>query len=503
MENDRIVSVWEPISFNDNWLTSNTSKLDELSPSWLSKRANLKEGSNEYEEFINRLKRQHAIETGIIEKLYDLKEGITQTFIKEGFVESYLQHGDTNIPSNKLISYLKDHFDAIDFVFSVVKQDRPISKGFILELHQLITQHQETTDAINQFGDSVKVSLLRGVFKKHDNNPRRADGTIFLYCPPIHVDFEIENLISIYNQLEDSNVKPVIISAWFHHAFTQIHPFQDGNGRLARLLASLILIKHGLFPLTVKGSEKKKYIDSLEFADRGEPQQLVEFFCEVEKRNIEAALNLRLEIPQTNSSLKEVAEVLNNKLLNWKLNKQKERLDKINTNRNNVFEFCKTALNDILINELWYKIDEETARITLYDSLPNSYNYFYYSHQIIDYANVHDYFFNRTLPRGWFSFKFVFEDDKEYHLVISIHHFGYDNSTLAIGAFLEFSKDGEVVQNPDSSLKRNDFFTSTPIDIKPHIISLDANIEDLKQNIKTYLNDTVTVGLAQIISELG
>jgi len=75
---------------------------------------------------------------------------------------------------------------------------------------------------------------------------------------------------------------------WFHHAFTTIDPFQDGNGRIARLLASLILIKHGLFPFTVlRGEAKVKYIDALEKADAHEFQPLIDYFAEVQKKHIE------------------------------------------------------------------------------------------------------------------------------------------------------------------------------------------------------------------------
>jgi hypothetical protein len=56
-----------------------------LAPSCNNKRKILKTDAKEYNDFLTRMKRQHAIETGIIEKLYDLKEGITATFIKEGF----------------------------------------------------------------------------------------------------------------------------------------------------------------------------------------------------------------------------------------------------------------------------------------------------------------------------------------------------------------------------------------------------------------------------------
>lgn len=502
------VTIWEPISFNNNWLESNTSKLDDLAPSWFRKREKLKEGSKEFEEFIDRLKRQHAIETGIVEKLYDLKEGITQTFIKEGFVESYLQHGDTNISPKQLITYLKDHFDAIDFVFDVVKQNRKITKGFILELHQLITQHQDTTDAIDTLGNIVKVELLKGQFKKFENNPKRADGTIFLYCPPFHVDSEIDNLISILEKLETENIKPVIIASWFHHAFTQIHPFQDGNGRLARLLASLILIKHGLFPFTVKGSEKKKYIESLEQADRGMPQLLVDFFCEVEKRNIEEVLNLKLEMSTTKSSFDEVANVFSQKIDKWKSSIQLDRIRRIDENRNKIFEFSSESLNHT-IDELHKRISKEQAEIYAERSFPDSRNYFWFTHQIVDYAKMHNYFFNRTQPRGWFKVAFILSEDRQYQLVISIHHYGYDDSTIAVGAFLEYiesgnlNKTGSKKQIASSRKGQNDnLITSLPLDIKPHIISLEAEIGELELNLKSFLQDTVTIALGQIASEI-
>lgn len=90
-------------------------------------------------------------------------------------------------------------------------------------------------------------------------------------------------------------MNPIILSAWVHHAFTQIHPFQDGNGRIARLLASLILIKDGLLPFTVKREDKPAYIKSLELADDNEPQELVSFFSIEQKRSIENALNFKTE----------------------------------------------------------------------------------------------------------------------------------------------------------------------------------------------------------------
>lgn len=502
---ETVINLWKPISFSENWLKTDTSKLDDILPSWYRKREVLKSGSKEYEDFLNRLKRQHAIETGIVERLYDLKEGITETFIKEGFIESYIQHGDTNIPPLKLMGYLSDHFEAIDFIFDVVKNERPISKGFILQLHQLITKNQDYSEAIDTLGNYVRVPLLKGQFKVNENNPRRSDGTKFGYCPPVHVESEIDNLIRIYNELEAKSTSPIIISAWFHHAFSIIHPFQDGNGRIARLLASLILIKHGLFPFTVKRNEKKKYIDSLELADKNEPNELVVFFSEVQKRNIETVLNLRLESVST-SSITDIASALSQKVNSWKDSLKENRIKTVANNRTLIFNYCNEIIEKVY-NELRQQIPEKTAGIYLEVSKPDSEKYFYFTHQIVEYAKEHDYFFNRSLTRGWFKLSVVLSEKRQYQIIISMHHYGYDDTTMAIGAFLEFIEPKTITpKNRSKGLKRtgnkDNIITSLPLDIKPHTISIEGQIDKVKHNLQIYVRDALAIALAQIMNEI-
>ncbi|MCG8320431.1 MAG: Fic family protein, partial [Cytophagales bacterium] len=393
--------------------------------------------------------------------------------------ESYIQHGDTNISPSKLIGYLSDHFEAIDFIFDVVKNERPISKSFILQLHQLITKNQDYSEAIDTLGRQVRVPLLKGKFKENENNPRRSDGTKFIYCPPIQVETEIDKLISIYQKLEDDKVSPVVIAAWFHHAFSIIHPFQDGNGRLARLFASLILIRHGLFPFTVKRTEKKRYIESLEQADHGNPNELVVFFSEVQKRNIEAVLNLKLDTVST-SSITDIASALSQKVTNWKDSLKEARIKSINSNRELVFDYCGEII-DKVYEELRQQIPEETAGIYLEAAKPNSKKNFYFAHQIVDYAKEHDYFFNRSLPRGWYKFSIVLSEKRQYKIIISLHHYGYDDTTLAVGAFLEFIEPKSV--QPKVRAKgykrpgnRDNIITSLPLNITPHTVSLEGDV---------------------------
>ena len=167
--------LWKYIELSKNWLECDTSTIDDISPSWFDRREILQNNSKEYQEFISELKREHAIETGIVERMYDLEKGITETFIKKGFLESYISHNDTNIPVPKLLSHLADHLDAVNFVFDVIKENRELTIGFIKELHALVTRNQEYAEGRDQFGNRTKVALRKGASNDPATAPQRRE----------------------------------------------------------------------------------------------------------------------------------------------------------------------------------------------------------------------------------------------------------------------------------------------------------------------------------------
>ncbi len=481
--------IWKHIEFSPKWEECDTSVLDDIAPSWYSRREKLVTNSTEYEEFLNRLKRKHAIETGIVERMYDLDKGVTETLIQEGFISSLVSHGDSNIEKGKLFEHLQDHLDAINFVFDVVKEDRPLTKGFILELHQLTTRNQEFAEGRDQFGNKTQIPLIRGRFKERENNPTRPDGTVVMYCPPEHVDSEMDNLITILDKLIEREIHPLIIASWVHHAFTMIHPFQDGNGRVVRLIASLILIKYDFFPITVLREEaKKKYIKALEEADHGEPQGLVTYFGQIQRRNIEEALNIK-EVASTN--LSEVTSILKQKIQEKRAGEKAERERILTEKRIVIFEICNQYLNEFK-NKLEEDFDNSVTFYMGSGRPEDPTRQHYYYQQIVSYASKHDYYFNRALPKAYFIFGIDLRDNRKYELGISIHHYGYDDSTIAIGAFLEYK--GEAAQDMEN--------TVLPLNLPPHVISVSDDVEKKEKNIKAHLENILTMTMAQIASEI-
>ena len=252
-----------------------------------------------------RLKRQWAIETGIIEGLYSIDRGTTQLLIELGFEASLIPHGATDKPPQRIVQILGDQRDALDLLFDFVKGTRPLSTSYIKELHALFTRHQPTTEAVDALGNRVEVALLRDEWKKLPNNPKR-NGHVFLYCPPEHVGSEMDHLLALH--ASHSDVCPEVAAAWFHHRFTQIHPFQDGNGRLARALASLIFIRARWFPLTITRDDREHYIQALERADQGDLAPLTGLFGRIEKNACLRAISLAAEVVREQQSYRDVLQ---------------------------------------------------------------------------------------------------------------------------------------------------------------------------------------------------
>ena len=248
---------WERLTGLEESFSYDFAELDSLQRQWLNVRRAREEASpNAYTAFLNRLTRSWAIETGIIEGLYTLDRGVTETLVLQGISADLIEQNSTNKEPQELVRMLRDHQDAAEGVYLEIREDRPISRSAIRQIHSILTRNQPTFQAVNQFGEWFDATLHPGQFKTLPNNPSRDDGTVHEYCPPEHVDSELDSLLDWYSDYQDGEYHQILMGAWLHHRFTQIHPFQDGNGRVARTLLTWHLTREGYLPVVVKRDDR-------------------------------------------------------------------------------------------------------------------------------------------------------------------------------------------------------------------------------------------------------
>jgi prophage maintenance system killer protein len=239
----------------------------------------------ELTEARNRRLRRHAVETGIIERLYELDWGTTEALVEEGLTSEVANRAGGIHEDTLLV--IRSQYEALEYLAELAQEGSSLSVRVIRELHTIITRHQATYEARDQFGRIFQAPLRHGVWKNHENHVVRPDGSILEYCPPLHVQSEMERLIQLY---EEADAHPLVRSAWLHHRVIQIHPFEDGNGRVARALTLLVLLRDWYAPLVVDRRQRETYIATLDAANDGDLGDLIRLFARLEIAALQSTL---------------------------------------------------------------------------------------------------------------------------------------------------------------------------------------------------------------------
>lgn len=394
------------------------AELRALAQVWREQRQRLAQG-DAFRRFEERLKREWAIETGLIERLYTLDRSITQVLIEHGIKAALIPHGSTPNPDTAA-SMIEDHQQAVEGVFDFVKGNRTLSPGYVKELHALMTRHQETVEGVDAFGRETRVPLRRGDYKLQPNNPMRPDGTVHHYCPPEHVASEMDRLIAMHMSHDD--VAPEVEAAWLHHRFTQIHPFQDGNGRIARALATLVFVREGWFPLVVRDRDRARYINALEAADAGNLADLAGYFAGLQKDAFVSAFGISEDVIESRR-VDDAIESIGRQLA--------RRRDSLVVEQ----ESAKSIANHLCrlsrqrLDEVAEKLRETTRDVLEHaeffaDSAVDDGREHYYRNQIVETAKILDYFANTQTYRAWS--RLVIRNTDRTELLIAFHGVGHE-----------------------------------------------------------------------------
>lgn len=199
---------WRPIEdLPSGWQDLADADLHRLAAEWTGIRENPGSGAA-IAEFSERLKREWAIETGLIERVYTLTRGITEVLIEHGLREELIPSSATDRDPALVFDMLQDHAAAVDGLFDFVRWERHLSTSYIKELHAVLLAHQESASGRDIFGRRVEMPLIRGDYKKRPNNPVRPDGLVHEYCPPEQVTPEMDRQLAMHLEHGERGVPP-------------------------------------------------------------------------------------------------------------------------------------------------------------------------------------------------------------------------------------------------------------------------------------------------------
>lgn len=175
---------------------------------------------------------------------------------------------------------LQDHFEitghneAILWVEDLVRKKEPLTEHVIRQLHELILKSDHYIDARTADGQPTRLLVEVGKYKTQPNHVQTITGEPLFFSSPADTPADMHALMDWYRSSDD---EPILKAAYFHYRFIRIHPFSDGNGRIARLVMNFILMMGGFPPVIIKTDEKDAYFSALRIADAGNVEAFVDY----------------------------------------------------------------------------------------------------------------------------------------------------------------------------------------------------------------------------------
>lgn len=213
-------------------------------------------------------------ETILLEWIYNSNaiEGNTLTISETKVVLEGITIGGKSIREHLEVI---NHRDANVYLEELVKNKEPISEWVVKNLHRLILKTIDDENA--------------GVYRQENVLISGAS-----HRPPQHflIKEQMEQLIDNYNN-QWQNLHPIHRAALLHGEFVKIHPFVDGNGRTARLIMNLELMRCGYPPAIIKAEIRSSYYDALDLAHiTGDYSTFIELVADC----VETSLDLWLSV---------------------------------------------------------------------------------------------------------------------------------------------------------------------------------------------------------------
>lgn len=213
-----------------------------------------------------------------------------------------------------------------------LEKEQPLTEYFIRTLHQTLLREDYTVYRQLPDGTNTSYVVHAGRYKTRPNSVITATGERFEYASPEETPALMTDLIQWYNEAEaKGDLSPIELASLFHYRYIRIHPFEDGNGRVSRLIVNYILYRHGYPMIVVKSADKDNYLTALNRCDvvvgpvpsdgaHAELSQITPF-VEYLSKCLESALNISIKAAK-GESIEDADD--------WRKNLKLKYRDKIN-----------------------------------------------------------------------------------------------------------------------------------------------------------------------------
>lgn len=159
--------------------------------------------------------------------------------------------------------------------------EKPLTEIDIKNLNEIILVRPFWKDAITPDGQKTRRIIKIGDYKEYPNSVILSNGEMFEYTSPIDTPIQMGELMEWYrNEVQKNELHPIVLAALLHYKFVRIHPFDDGNGRISRLLMNYVLLKNNLPPIVIKSADKRNYLSALHSADTGDLHTFINYIAQ-------------------------------------------------------------------------------------------------------------------------------------------------------------------------------------------------------------------------------
>lgn len=246
-----------------------------------------------WRDLCERFMRAAALDSSALSGLVRPAPTVTAVVLHESLdEEAWLAHAR----STDLV--VECHRRALVVAADAAAAGRALDEQLIALLQDMIVEAQHTYTVTVEDGSQREVQLPRRQYKSVSNYLRRPDfDDLVAFAPADRVAAEMQRLGEELASDAFAALHPVLRSAYLHRTLTHIHPFADGNGRLARTLASIPLLREVGLPQLLLADQWPAYARALKADDDGDPQLLIELCLSAQVNSMALATTLLTNEP--------------------------------------------------------------------------------------------------------------------------------------------------------------------------------------------------------------